>query len=251
MKRNDLTSYLTQLLKPQDFNDYAPNGLQIEGAQEIKKIITGVTACQALIDAAIERKADTVLVHHGYFWNGEPPEITGIKRARIKKLLENNINLIGYHLPLDAHPQYGNNVQLAEILGWDVTSTLDAPVGKGIVFASEFSKPIKADTLAKHIEEKLGRKPLHIPSKKQDIKTIAWCTGGAQDYIQHAIDHNIDAFLTGEVSERTFHIAQENNLDFFAAGHHATERYGIKALGEHLAHEFSLDVEFVDINNPV
>jgi dinuclear metal center YbgI/SA1388 family protein len=243
-----LLNHLNILLEPEKFIDYCPNGLQIFGRENISKIVTGITASQELINKAIDLQADTLIVHHGYFWKNEDPVIKGMKRQRIKSLLENNINLIAYHLPLDAHLVYGNNVKLAEILDFKI----EGPVAKdSLVFMGELPSPMKGEDLAKHISKSLDREPQYIPAKQKKITTIAWCTGAAQNYIQSAIDAGVDAYLTGEISEQTVHIARENNLHFYAAGHHATERYGVKALGEHLAEQFNLKHHFIDIDNPV
>ena len=246
---SQLNTYLDDLLKPSRFDDYCPNGLQVEGNKDVKKIITGVTASQALIDAAIENKADALLVHHGYFWKGEPPVITGIKRQRIQSLLANGISLLAYHLPLDAHLELGNNVQLAKQLGWE-----PVPVEKKyplpLIRYALLPEPQNGEQIAAQLETKLRRSPLHIQADRP-IKTIAWCTGAAQSYFSEAIAMGVDAFISGEISETTTHIALENNVHYFSAGHHATERYGIKALGEHLASELGLAVEFIDCDNPV
>lgn len=252
IKRNDLMQYLNELLQPEKFKDYCPNGLQVEGADNIKKIVTGVTASQALIDAAIAEKADAVLVHHGYFWRGENECITGIKRKRIQSLLSHDINLIAYHLPLDNHEVFGNNVQLAEVLGLKIESGLSPadPSVPGLI--GRLPRPMPARAFSAWLGECLQREALHLgPDEEQMIETIAWCTGGAQGYIQYAIDAGVDAYLTGEVSEPSHHLAVETGTHFFSAGHHATERYGAKALGEHLAEKHDLEVQFIDIDNPV
>ncbi|HCM05544.1 MAG TPA: Nif3-like dinuclear metal center hexameric protein [Oceanospirillales bacterium] len=251
MKREDLMQYLTALLQPAKFKDYCPNGLQVEGTGTISKIITGVTASQDLIDAAIEQKADAILVHHGYFWRGENECITGIKKKRIQALLANNINLIAYHLPLDNHSELGNNVQLAKVLDLTVETTLDPndPSVPGLI--GRLPRPMSADAFSAWLGECLKREPLHLgPDSSDVIETIAWCTGGAQGYMQYAIDAGVDVYLTGEVSEQNQHLAVETGTHFFAAGHHATERYGARALGQHLAKKFELDVNFIDIDNP-
>lgn len=251
IKREDLMQYLTALLQPAKFKDYCPNGLQVEGTGTISKIITGVTASQDLIDAAIEQKADAILVHHGYFWRGENECITGIKKKRIQALLSNNINLIAYHLPLDNHSELGNNVQLAKVLDLTVETTLDPndPSVPGLI--GRLPRPMSADAFSAWLGECLKREPLHLgPDSSDVIETIAWCTGGAQGYMQYAIDAGVDVYLTGEVSEQNQHLAVETGTHFFAAGHHATERYGARALGQHLAKKFELDVNFIDIDNP-
>ncbi|WP_372882604.1 Nif3-like dinuclear metal center hexameric protein [Psychromonas sp.] len=251
MNNKKLANKLDQFLEIHQFKDYCPNGLQIEGKAEIKKIITGVTACQALIDVACAEDADAILVHHGFFWKGEAQEITGMKYKRIKSLLDKEINLYAYHLPLDVHPELGNNAELARLLGITDRRPLEPWDKRSVGRVGKFAQAISPADLAERIESVLARKPLHIDGGKKEIKSIAWCTGGGQDYINIAAEQGIDAFISGEVSERTVHIAREMGIHFYAAGHHATERYGVKALGEWLQGEFDCDVTFVDIDNPV
>ncbi len=246
----DLLSYSNNVLEIERFNDYCPNGLQVEGKMEIKKIISGVTASQALIDAAIKEKADVLLVHHGYFWKGEDARIIGLKYKRVRSLIEAGINLLAYHLPLDAHPLYGNNEKLAEILEFDIAGSF--PSGSDAVgMYGTLKTPMSAADFSEKISSTLGREPLHIGENSEQIHTIAWCSGAAQNYIEAAFELGVDAYLTGEISEQTVHIARENGLHFYAAGHHATERYGVKAFGEHLASHFDLNHQFIDIPNPV
>lgn len=247
---HELVSYTDRLLEKGQFSDYCPNGLQVEASAQIKKMISGVTASQALIDVAIARKADAILVHHGYFWKGEAAEITGIKAKRIASLIKNNISLIAYHLPLDAHPVYGNNTQLARVLGMTISAGLDdgeRPIG----LIGELEQRQSLQSFAKQVGASLQRTPLVIGDANKVISRVAWCTGGAQSYMEKAIARGVDCFITGEVSEPNFHMAQESGVAFIAAGHHATERYGVKALGQHLAEHFAINVEFVDIDNPV
>ena len=250
MNNLELEQLINQKLSSDKINDYAPNGLQVEGKTEIKKIITGVTASQALIDYAIRQNADAILVHHGYFWKSENPCIRGMKGKRIKALLVNDINLYGYHLPLDVHPELGNNTQLAKLL--DIENL--QPLEKGAVSIpvwGELKEPMTGENFAEKIEKVLNRKPLIcIENGPHLIRKIGICTGGGQGYIDLAAEQGCDAFITGEVSEQTIHSAREQGLHFFSAGHHATERYGIKALGEWLAKEYGFDVEFKDIDNP-
>ena len=246
----DLLSYSNNVLEIERFNDYCPNGLQVEGKMEIKKIISGVTASQALIDAAIKEKADVLLVHHGYFWKGEDARIIGLKYKRVRSLIEAGINLLAYHLPLDAHPLYGNNAKLAEILEFDIAGSF--PSGSDAVgMYGTLKTPMSAADFSEKISSTLGRAPLHIGENSEQIHTVAWCSGAAQNYIEAAAELGVDAYLTGEISEQTVHIARENGLHFYAAGHHATERYGVKAFGEHLASHFDLNHQFIDIFNPV
>ncbi len=250
MDRTAFIQILNELLQPEKVRDYCPNGLQVEGRDKIAKIVTGVTACQELVDAAVERGADTILVHHGYFWKGEAQPVTGMKKRRLASLLNADINLFAYHLPLDIHPVLGNNAQLAKLLGIEMCDGLEegpysVPVHGRLI------EPVSGPEFAARIEHVLGRKPLCSLVREKQIETIGWCTGGGQGYIDLAAAKGLDAYLTGEASEQTIHSSREQGIDFFAAGHHATERYGIKALGEFLAEKYEFDVEFVDIDNPV
>ncbi|WP_105246099.1 Nif3-like dinuclear metal center hexameric protein [Psychrobacter sp. Marseille-P5312] len=257
-----LTEFCDDYLSASAFKDYAPNGLQVDGGRPIRRIVTGVTACEALIDAAIAEDADAIMVHHGYFWKGEPMTITGMKGQRIRKLMQHGISLIGYHLPLDAHPKIGNNAKLAEILGLTITEALypheSHPVGNIAT-----CPPQSAESLTQTITQALGRIPLHISGHYQYLadeaadtaapkllKRIGICTGGAQDMIEQAAAMGCDAYISGEISERTTHSARELGIDYFACGHHATERAGIQALGDIVAQQFGLSVRFIDIDNP-
>lgn len=245
-----LDNILTELMQPFRIKDFTVNGMQVQGKDTIKRIVTGVTASQALIDRAIELNADAIIVHHGYFWKNESPAITGIKYNRIKSLIKNDINLYAYHLPLDIHPELGNNVELAKRLGITVRRGLEPWDKASVGLVGKFDVEISTSDLAARITEELDRVPLVIDAGKP-IKSVAWCTGGGQSYIELAISQGIDAFISGEASEQTVHLAREAGMSFFAAGHHATERYGIKALGEWLSDEKELDVTFIDIDNPV
>ncbi|MPQ76181.1 Nif3-like dinuclear metal center hexameric protein [Hydrogenovibrio sp. JE_KL2] len=247
MDRKALLNYLDDYLKVLSFKDYAPNGLQVEGAEDIRRIVTGVTASQALIDKAIELEADTLLVHHGYFWKNEIPTITSMKKKRIDSLLRHNINLLGYHLPLDAHPVLGNNAQLAAL--WNIEDITPEPTS--LVRLGMLSTPTEMEAFKSFVDQSLDRKSLHLPGGKPQVQKIAWCSGGAQNYIQQAIDWDADVYISGEVSEQTTHQALESGIHYLAAGHHATERLGVKMLGEHLQKHFALEVVFCDINNPV
>lgn len=235
----------------EQIKDYCPNGLQIEGKEQIKKIVTGVTASEALIDAAIEANADAILVHHGYFWKGEAYPITGMKKNRIAKIINNDINLYAYHLPIDAHPEYGNNAQLAKLLGIENVRAVESFSPLGVVMQGELPQPTVMSDFNQLIEDTLGRAPLVSDVREQPIKTLAWCTGGGQSFIDDVAEIGVDAFLTGEASEKTIHSSRELNIDFISAGHHATERCGVEAVGKHLADEFNVNVEFIDIHNPV
>ncbi len=252
MKREELTRYLEQLLDAQRFRDYCPNGLQVEGCGEVRRIVAGVTASQALVDAAIARGADTLLVHHGWFWRGEDGRVTGWRKARLQALLGNDINLIAYHLPLDDHPELGNNAQLAKRLGWSV----DGRFGEqDLGWHGRLAAPATLAELALSVGAQLQRAPLVIAGEggrgARPIARVAWCSGGAQSYFEAAIALGVDAYLSGEVSEQHVHLARESGVAYLAAGHHATERYGVQALAGHLAEQFGLDCEYVDIDNPV
>ncbi|NDL62744.1 type 2 GTP cyclohydrolase I [Acerihabitans arboris] len=246
MRNIELEQLIHQHLDSGSFQDFAPNGLQVEGRAEVKRIVTGVTACQALLDAAVEQGADAVLVHHGYFWKNEPPVVTGMKRRRLKTLLAHDINLFAWHLPLDAHPVLGNNARLAALLDINVKGQLEPLVPWG-----EFSPAVSAPELQRRLAMRLEREIVHCgDNAPAQIARLAWCSGGGQGFIEQAARAGMDAFITGEVSEQTIHIAREMGLHFFAAGHHATERGGIKALGDWLAREHGFDVTFIDIPNP-
>lgn len=248
MKRDELVGYLDGLLEPGKFRDYCPNGLQVEGRAEVRRLIAGVTASQALLDAAIARQADAVLVHHGYFWRGEDGRITGMRRRRIGALVANEINLIAYHLPLDAHPTYGNNAQWANRMGW-------IPEGRfgeqDIAWFGELQKITSLAELGANLAVELGRQPMTIGDCARTVRRVAWCSGGAQGYFEQAIALGVDVYISGEISEQTVHLARESGVAYVAAGHHATERFGVRALAEHLHVSCNLECQFIDIDNPV
>ncbi len=247
----ELESALNGLLRPEAFQDYCPNGLQVEGRAEVQLVVTGVTASQALLEAAVDAGADALLVHHGWFWKGDAQVLTGMRRRRTAYALQHDLNLFAYHLPLDAHPELGNNAALARQLGFAVTGGLQpgVPLGDSIGMVGSCEPRSGAD-LATHIGSCLARPPLHVAGRAESVRTVAWCTGGAQGYIEQAVEAGVDAYITGEVSEQTVHIARENGLHFYAAGHHATERYGVQAVGAWLAREFGVSTRFIDIDNP-
>lgn len=249
--RQKLQIYLHELLACDAFTDYAPNGLQVQGYEKIRAICTAVTASMEVIKAASAFQADALLVHHGYFWRGEDPIIAGIKHGRIAELMRNDMNLFAYHLPLDCYLEWGNNACLGQLL--DLQSIAQHPAGNipNVLWSGAFSEPKLATDVCALLKEKLHRVPLHIAGTTKPIKRIAWCSGAAQDYIEEAHALGVDAFLSGEVSERTYHQAHELGIHYFSAGHHATERYGIQALGKHLAKEFGLQHHFIDSDNPV
>ncbi|MEA3120338.1 MAG: hypothetical protein QOI13_3608 [Paraburkholderia sp.] len=248
MDRIELELYLNGMLEIGRFKDYCPNGLQVEGRRRVEKIASGVTASLAFLEAALEWGADAVLVHHGYFWRSEAPQITGRKYRRLKLLLANDISLFAYHLPLDAHPEHGNNAQLGARMG------LIADVRFGaddLGWMATLPMPITLAHFVAQVEQMLGRAPLVLGDPDKELRRVAWCTGAAQNYFEAAIDAGADVFLTGEVSEPTMHIAAESGVAFVGAGHHATERYGVQAVGAHLSERFDLEHVFIDIDNPV
>ena len=255
ISRNELMKWLNETLQPDSFRDYCPNGLQVEGRPEIRHIITGVTASRDLLQKAISRKADAILVHHGWFWKNEDPRLIGPKRERIALALEGGLNLIAYHLPLDAHPTLGNNAQLAQVLGLDPdrdeTGRPKTCGPDGLVWLGRPTTPCTLADFAASLEKALNRKALVIGDAEMNLERVAWCTGGAQNYMQAGIDAGAQLFITGEASEPNYHLANETGTAFIAAGHHATERYGIKAVGEAIAEQFKIQVEFLDLNNPV
>jgi len=250
MELATLVAYCDQLLEKDRFQDYCPNGLQLEGKAEVTRLICGVTATQALIDEAIAWQADAILVHHGFFWKGENPCILGMKKTRLQALLQHDISLLAYHLPLDAHPLYGNNARLAKLLGISVEGTF-GDTQPAIGLYGKFETSLDSTALSQLIAQKLDRTPLHIEGTSKTIHSVAWCTGAAQSYIEQAANLGVDAFISGEISEQTVHIARERGIHYFAAGHHATEMGGVMAMADHLATEFELESHFINIPNPV
>lgn len=249
----ELSCYLDALLRVEQFQDYCPNGVQVEGRARIERLATGVTACQQVIDEAIAWRADALLVHHGFFWRGEAPQIVGMKRRRIAALLASEMTLLAYHLPLDAHPQLGNNACLGRLLGMQTEAQQPLQPGNpgqvGNIATLPQSVPV-AEIVAR-LATITGREPLHIGEPGAQVQHIAWCTGAAQGHIEVAKQAGAQLFVTGEVSEQTVHFAREENIQFIAAGHHATERYGVQALGEHVAEQFTVEHRFFDVANPV
>ncbi|MCB1775753.1 MAG: Nif3-like dinuclear metal center hexameric protein [Gammaproteobacteria bacterium] len=242
---NEIVEFCNAELDIGAFDDYCPNGLQVEGRAEVGRVVSGVTASQTLLDAAVTAGADIVLVHHGYFWRNEPAPLVGIKGRRIRTLIGAGMSLLAYHLPLDAHQELGNNRQLGDRLGLPG----GAPVGD-LVWGCELPRPMTADELAGRVESVLGRTPLLL-GERQSVRRVAWCTGAAQGYLAQAAAAGYDAFISGEVSEQTLHEAAELGLLYIAAGHHATERYGVQALGEVISTRFKVAHQFIDIANPV
>ncbi len=248
MRVKELESYLDSLLNVSYFRDYCPNGLQVEGRSEIGTIVSGVTASFELLQAAIEENADAVLVHHGYFWRGENECVVGMKRRRIALLISHDVSLFAYHLPLDAHPEMGNNSQLGNKLGFVETGRFGE---QNIAIYGSPSQVVSLRELGSSLERILSRRPLVIGDETKPIRRVAWCTGAAQDYFDEAIRLGVDVFITGEISEQTVHAARESGVAFISAGHHATERYGVQALGEHIGQKFDIAHQFIDIGNPV
>lgn len=246
--RDELVKVCAEWMSVEQIQDYCPNGLQVEGKPEVRKLATSVTASVDAIDAAIEWGADALLVHHGYFWRNEDARIVGIKRNRIAFLLKHDLNLMAYHLPLDAHAELGNNVQFGKILG---LNAINYSGEANLVAYGELEKAITLNDFALQVEKCLQRSPLVIGNQEQMVKKVAWCTGAAQNYIESAAALGADVFISGEISEQTTHQALEMGVSYISAGHHATERYGIQALGRHLAEKFNLAHEFLDIKNPV
>ncbi|WP_203141735.1 Nif3-like dinuclear metal center hexameric protein [Marinobacter mangrovi] len=246
--RDKVVSLVESWLEPGRFQDYCPNGLQVEGRDSVAHVVTGVTASQAFIDAAIEAGADLLLVHHGYFWKGEDQRIRGMKKRRLQTLLREDVSLLAYHLPLDDHAALGNNRQLAEVL--DLRNAAPLQAGS-LVWTGDLASPMTATELSGLLEERLRRTPLHVGHGADLIRRVAWCTGAAQGFINQALDAGVDAFISGEISEPTVHTAREDGIHYFSAGHHATERYGVQAVGERLARELGIRHTFIDIDNPV
>jgi len=249
-----LANWLDDTLQAARFKDYCPNGMQVEGRSEVGHIITGVTASEALLRAAVDRGADAVLVHHGWMWRNEDRRVIGTRRTRMALTLKNDLNLFAYHLPLDAHPTLGNNAQLARVLGLTPARRDDgAPLTcgqDGLIWLGEAGGVQTLGQLGDRVAQRLGRQPLVVGDPDQPLATIAWCTGGAQGMMGDAVEAGAGVYITGEVSESTVHLARETGVGFIAAGHHATERYGVQALGQAVAEQFGITVEFVDIDNP-
>lgn len=242
-----MVSYTQMLLDAGRFKDYGPNGLQVEGRPPIRKLVTGVTASLALIEAAVAEGADAILVHHGLFWRGQDGRVTGWMRQRLGLLLAHDINLIAYHLPLDAHPELGNNAQWGQKLGL----VADARFGdQDLGFLGAAPEGLTLDGLTGRVRSALDREPVVLPGDGRPLRRVAWCSGGAQGYFEQAIGAGADVFLTGEVSEPQAHYARETGVAFLACGHHASERYGVQALGAHLSERFDLTHVFIDIPNP-
>lgn len=248
ISRIALSDYLAAFLQIGRFQDYCPNGLQVEGRDQIKRIVTGISANQALLNAAVEVEADAILVHHGFFWKSENPTITHTKKQRLNSLLSHDINLFAYHLPLDAHLEVGNNVVLGQLLGLNAIESFGE---QGLLFKGLLQTPQPLRTFGAHVATLLQREPLIVGDLDRVVQKVTWCTGGAQQYFHAMVMTDTDVYLTGEASEFVTHLAHESQVAFIAAGHHATERYGIKALGTHLQAQFGLEHIHIDVDNPV
>ena len=240
-----IADYCAERLDIASFDDYCPNGVQVEGRAQVRRIVSGVTASQALVDAAVRDGADLLLVHHGYFWRGESPQLVGIKARRIGALMRADMSLLAYHLPLDAHAELGNNRQLGLRLGLD-----DARPLEGLLWAATLAHASSGEEFGRRVTDALGRAPLVVDSGRR-LHRVGWCTGAAQGMVEQAAALGLDAFISGEISEQTVHQARELGIVYIAAGHHATERYGVQALGRELADHFALEHRFIDIDNPV
>lgn len=244
--RDELVSHLDGLLEAPRFKDYGPNGLQVEGRRTIRKVVTGVTASLALIDAALAQQADAILVHHGLFWRGQDGRVAGWMKQRLAALLKADVSLIAYHLPLDAHAELGNNAQWGLRLGLQADGRF-GDQSLGFIGASPWAT---LDALAAQVPAGMGRACTVVPGDGRALRRVAWCSGGAQGYFEQAIAAGADVYLTGEISEPQAHYARECGVAFVACGHHASERYGVQALGAHLAEQFGVTHEFIEIDNP-
>lgn len=247
MQLQALRDHVDQLLDVTSFKDYCPNGLQVEGRPEVRRVLCGVTASQALLDHAVEEGFDAIFVHHGYFWRGEDARVIGIRKRRLATLLCNDISLFGYHLPLDAHPELGNNARLGALAGWEAEGRFGE---QALGWIGRPREPQSADEMVRVLATLLGRAPLLVGDASRTVNRVAWCTGAAQGFFEQAIAAGADLYISGEISEPTVHLARESGVPYVSAGHHATERYGIQALGEYLE-GLGLEVSFVDIDNPV
>ncbi|SCZ50532.1 Nif3-like dinuclear metal center hexameric protein [Thiohalomonas denitrificans] len=245
---SEILTYTDDLLAVDDYQDYCPNGLQVQGREEVNTLVSGVTASRELLEQAAEVGADALLVHHGYFWRGEDPRVIGMKYQRLRCLIDAGISLLAYHLPLDGHSELGNNARLGAMLGLETGGHFGRD---HLAHFAVLNTPIASSELARRLETTLDHVPLHIPGAQRQLQRIGWCTGAAQGFLADAAALGLDAFISGEISEPTVHVARELGIDYFAAGHHATERYGVQALGRHLAEQFGVEHRFIDVPNPV
>lgn len=248
---DELVKQLDILLEPQAYKDYCPNGLQVQGRQQVSKIATAVTASQNILDQAVAAGVDALLVHHGYFWKNESPTVTGMKYRRLSTLIKYDISLLAYHLPLDAHSVLGNNAELARILDWSVSDGLESGNPKSIGLVGSAMKDKTLGEIAARIHRELDREPLVIGDLSKEINKIGWCTGAAQGFIDQAAEVGCDLYVSGEISENTVHAARELGVAYIAAGHHATERYGVLALGQWLEDRYDIEHIALDEKNPV
>lgn len=248
---NEIIQWCDNALKSPEFKDYAPNGLQIEGKTEVKKILCAVTASQTAIDAAIAYGADMLLVHHGYFWKGEAYPITGMRGKRIKALIQHDISLVGYHLPLDSHPTLGNNSAIADLLALENIEALDPTERHPIGNIGYLKQAMSPEAFKTYVSDRLGFDAIHLPADKTSIYKVGFCTGGAQDYISKAASQDCDAYISGEVSERTFYEARELDVHYYTCGHHATEKYGVQRLAKAISEQFNIEYSYFELNNPI
>ncbi len=248
--RRELQDYLAERLDVAGLGDYCPNGLQVEGRHRIERLVTGVTASARFLKAALEAEADAVLVHHGFFWKGEPAVVTGMKAERLRLLLRHDVNLFAYHLPLDVDRHCGNNACLAEKLGVVSCETVAAGGVPGLLWYGQLDSAVRPDGMADRLRTGLQREPVWVDGGPETIQRVAWCSGGGQRFLTEAAALGADAYISGEISEPTAHEARELGLHYFAAGHHATERDGVQALGAELADRFGIRHRFIDDPNP-
>lgn len=251
MLRDELTTYLDTLLSARGWPDFGPNGLQVEGRREVKRLVTGVSACEELFVRAAALQADAVLVHHGLFWDGQAQTLVGFRRRRVAALLAADLNLYAYHLPLDAHPTFGNNAIGAAALGLTELEPFGEYRGRPIGWSGRFPRPVALAELVDRCRQTFTQEPLVFPSGPDPVSSLGIISGGAQGEVHQAITAGLDAYLTGEATEWVMNVARESGISYFACGHYATERLGVRALGEHLAEQFGLEVAFVDVPNPV
>ena len=247
----EIIQWCDETLNTHEFKDYAPNGLQIEGRSDVQKILCAVTASQEAIEAAIAQNADLLLVHHGYFWKGEPYPITGMRGKRIKSLIQHDISLVGYHLPLDSHPTLGNNAAIAECLALENLQALDPSERHPIGNIGFLKQALSATEFRDYLTARLGFNTIHLPAEKNQIQKVGFCTGAAQDFIGKAAEQGCDAFISGEVSERTYYEAKELGVHYYACGHHATERYGVQRLAKAISEQFNIEYSYFELNNPI
>ena len=247
----EIIQWCDETLNTHEFKDYAPNGLQIEGRSDVQKILCAVTASQEAIEAAIAQNADLLLVHHGYFWKGEPYPITGMRGKRIKSLIQHDISLVGYHLPLDSHPTLGNNAAIAECLALENLQALDPSERHPIGNIGFLKQALSATEFRDYLTARLGFNTIHLPAEKNQIQKVGFCTGAAQDFIGKAAEQGCDAFISGEVSERTYYEAKELDVHYYACGHHATERYGVQRLAKAISEQFNIEYSYFELNNPI